>query len=473
MVPNPKNQGFVSTKALMGLAGAGALSLLWWVSGTDDSLDTEIQPLFEEITTSDFVLEFIEPGEIESAENVEIKSEVRSRSSAGTSILEIVPEGTVVKKGDFLVRLDDASLQKDLLRQRISVHQSKATLVKATADVEAAKLALQEYLSGSFRENEEQLESSEFVSKENLRRAQEYLVYSKKLAAKGYVSEAQLEADQFAVEKARKELDLAQTKLEVLRTHSRKAKVNDLNASILTAEARLQSAQNSYQLEKTQEVEIEEQIVKCMILSPAAGEVTYANNTKSGASDVILIEEGKQVRENQTIIRLPNASLLRVRAKVNENRIEKVRTGMECTILIDAMRDLQLDGKVESVSEYPLPSVSRYTSHIKEYATEIVINNPPPGVRTGMTAKVTIKSEFVKNTLQVPLTAIFRKEGKTFCITGNDNDAMEIREIKLGSYNMNMAVVVGGLKVGERIVLNPDHFRPNLELSESQSLVLN
>ena len=473
MVPNPKNQGFVSTKALMGLAGAGALSLLWWVSGTDDSLDTEIQPLFEEVTTSDFVLEFIEPGEIESAENVEIKSEVRSRSSAGTSILEIVPEGTVVKKGDFLVRLDDASLQKDLLRQRISVHQSKATLVKATADVEAAKLALQEYLSGSFRENEEQLESSEFVSKENLRRAQEYLVYSKKLAAKGYVSEAQLEADQFAVEKARKELDLAQTKLEVLRTHSRKAKVNDLNASILTAEARLQSAQNSYQLEKTQEVEIEEQIVKCMILSPAAGEVTYANNTKSGASDVILIEEGKQVRENQTIIRLPNASLLRVRAKVNENRIEKVRPGMECTILIDAMRDLQLDGKVESVSEYPLPSVSRYTSHIKEYATEIVINNPPSGVRTGMTAKVTIKSEFVKNTLQVPLTAIFRKEGKTFCITGNDNDAMEIREIKLGSYNMNMAVVVGGLKVGERIVLNPDHFRPNLELSESQSLVLN
>jgi multidrug efflux pump subunit AcrA (membrane-fusion protein) len=473
MVLYPKIQGFVSTKALMGLAGAGALSLLWWVSGTEDSLDTEIQPLFDIVTSSDFVLEFIEPGEIESAENVEIKSEVRSRSSAGTSILEIVPEGTVVKKGDFLVRLDDASLQKDLLRQRISVHQSKATLVKATADVEAAKLALQEYLSGSFRENEEQLESSEFVSKENLRRAQEYLVYSKKLAAKGYVSEAQLEADQFAVEKARKELDLAQTKLEVLRTHSRKAKVNDLNASILTAEARLQSAQNSYQLEKTQEVEIEEQIVKCMVLSPAAGEVTYANNTNSGASDVILIEEGKQVRENQTIIRLPNVSLLRVRAKVNENRIEKVRPGMKCTILIDAMRDLQLDGKVESVSEYPLPSVSRYTSHIKEYATEIVINNPPSGVRTGMTAKVTIKSEFVENTLQVPLTAIFRKEGKTFCITGDENGDMEIREIKLGSYNMNMAVVLGGLKVGERIVLNPDYFRPSLELTESQSLILN
>ena len=196
----------MSTKTLMGLAGAGALSLIWWISGDKASLDAEIQPLMEEVKVGDFVLELVEPGEIESAENVEIKSEVRSRSSSGTAILEIVPEGKVVEKGDFLVRLDDASLQKDLLRQRISVHQSKATLVKATADVEAATLALQEYLSGSFRENEEQLESAEFVAKENLRRAQEYLVYSKKLAAKGYVSEAQLEADQFAVEKARKEL---------------------------------------------------------------------------------------------------------------------------------------------------------------------------------------------------------------------------------------------------------------------------
>ena len=460
----------MSTKTLMGLAGAGALSLLWWMSGDEDSLVADIQPLFEEVKVSDFVLEFVEPGEIESAENVEIKSEVRSRSSSGTAILEIVPEGKVVEKGDFLVRLDDASLQKDLLRQRISVHQSKATLVKATADVEAAKLALQEYLSGSFRENEEQLESAEFVAKENLRRAQEYLVYSKKLAAKGYVSEAQLEADQFAVEKARKELDLAQTKLEVLRIHSRKAQVNDLNASILTAEARLQSAQNSYQLEKTQESEIEEQIEKCMIISPSAGEVTYANNTKSGSSDSVLIEEGKLVRENQTIIRLPNASQLRVRAKVNENRIEQVRPEMKCSILIDAMRDLELDGTVESVSEYPIPSVSRYTSHIKEYSTEILINNPPPGVRTGMTAKVTIKSEFIENTLQVPLTAVFRKDSKSFCIVSTLDEGMEIREIQLGSHNMNMAVVIEGLAKGEKVVLNPDHFRSNLELSNSQSL---
>ena len=46
--------------------------------------------------------------------------------------------GTQVEKGDFLVRLDDSALQKDLLTQRIDVHQAKATLVQAEADVTKA-----------------------------------------------------------------------------------------------------------------------------------------------------------------------------------------------------------------------------------------------------------------------------------------------------------------------------------------------
>ena len=147
---------------------------------------------------------------------------------------------------------------------------------------------------------------------------------------------------------------------------------------------------------------------------------------------------------------------------------------MKCSILIDAMRDLELDGTVESVSEYPIPSASRYTAHIKEeYATEILINNPPSGVRTGMTAKVTIKSEFIKNTLQVPLLAVFRNDNKSFCLVRNQDETIEIREIQLGAHNMNMAVVTGGLSKGETVVLNPDHFRLDLEIVQSPSLVQN
>ena len=453
-----KPNGFVSTKTLVGLASAGILSFAWWAMHEDSSMDGEIQPLFEKVTKGEFKLEFTEPGEIESAENVEINCEVKSRSSAGVSILEIVREGTVVEKGDFLVKLDDAVLQKDLLSQRISVHKARASLVKAKADVEAAELALDEYMSGSFRQEEEQMESAEFVARENLRRAEEYLAYSKKLAAKGYLPEAQLEADQFAVEKARKELDLAMTKLEVLRVHSHKAKVNDLNASILTARAQLKSSENSFELEATKEREINDQIAKCVILSPAAGEVTYANRNNSGTADGILIEEGKPVRERQTIIRLPNPSLMRVRAKVNESRIEQVKPGMLCSITIDAFRGLSLSGEVDSVSDYPLASVSRYTSHIKEYATEIIIEHPPEGIRSGMSAKVTILSEKHEDVLQIPLTAVIRKDGQSYCIVRKGESGLKLRSIEIGTPNLTHALLLRGLSEGEEVVVNPASF---------------
>ena len=87
-----------------------------------------------------------------------------------------------------------------------------------------------------------------------------------------------------------------------------------------------------------------------------------------------------------------------------------------------------------------------------------------------MTAKVTIKSKFIPNTLQGPLTAVFRNDNKSFCLVKRQDETMEIREIQLGSHNMNMAVVIDGLSKGEIVVVNPDHFRSGLELAQSQSV---
>jgi HlyD family secretion protein len=450
--------GYLSITAPLGLG----VALYWWTTAPSAESATPgkdaIEPLYEKVIRGEFKLEFTEPGEIEIGENVEINCEVKSRSSESVSILEIVREGTVVEKGDFLVKLDDAVLQKDLLSQRISVHKARASLVKAKADIETTELALDEYMSGSFRQEEEQMESAEFVARENLRRAEEYLTYSKKLAAKGYLPEAQLEADQFAVEKARKELDLAMTKLEVLKVHSHKAKVNDLNASILTAWAQLKSSENSFELEATKEREINDQIAKCVILSPAAGEVTYANRSNSGSADGILIEEGKPVRERQTIIRLSNPSLMRVRAKVNGNRVAQVKPGMLCTITIDVFRGITLSGKVDSVSDYPLALVSGYTSNIKEYSTEIIIEHPPEGIRSGMSAKVTILLERQEDVLQIPLTAVIRKEGQSFCIVKKGKSSLSLRLIEIGTPNLTHALLLRGLSEGEEVVVNPNSF---------------
>jgi HlyD family secretion protein len=466
----PRRSGFAAAKAVIGLASGGVVVVAWWLLTGGESEEVLPEALFEQVVRKEFRLEIVEPGEIESAHNVDVLCEVKSRNSAGVNILEIVPEGSKVVAGDFLVRLDDSALQKDLLTQRIDVHQAKAALVQAEADVEAAKLAMDEYLSGSYRQDLEQLEGAVFVARENLRRAQEYHDYSKKLAVKGYISETQLEADAFAVEKSQKDLDLSLTKLDVLKVHSRKAKVNDLNASILTGEARLLSRRNSYELEVAQEAEIEEQISKCLIKAPASGEVTYANrNTSSSSSDGILIEAGRPVRERQAIIRLPDPSNMRVIAKVNESRVEQVKPGMPVDISIFAARELVLHGRVEKVGEYPIPSASRYTAHIKEYATEVLIENPPKGLRPGMTAKVSVLVEQIPSALQIPLHAVLRVKGSSFCLVVDESGNLQARAVRLGSANDASTVVESGLSEGEQVVVNASEFRDSVTFSVNSS----
>ena len=464
-------RGFAAAKTLIGLASGGVVVVGWWFMTAGESEEALPDALFEQVVRKEFRLEIVEPGEIESAHNVDVLCEVKSRNSAGVNILEIVPEGSQVVKGDFLVRLDDSALQKDLLTQRIDVHQAKAYLVQAEADFEAAKLAMDEYLSGSYRQDLEQLEGAVFVARENLRRAQEYHDYSKKLAGKGYISQTQLEADAFAVEKSQKDLDLSLTKLDVLKVHSRKAKVNDLNASIQTAEARLFSRRNSYELEVAQEAEIEEQISKCLIRSPASGEVTYANRKSSGSSssDGILIEEGRPVRERQPIIQLPDPSNMRVIARVNESRIEQVKPGMPVEISISASREHKLSGLVVKVGEYPISSYSKYTAHIKEYATEVLIENPPQGLRPGMTAKVCVLVELIPSALQVPLHAVLRVKGASYCLVFDESGNLQARVVRLGSANDASTVVESGLSEGEQVVVNASEFRDSVTFSANSS----
>jgi membrane fusion protein (multidrug efflux system) len=147
-----------------------------------------------------------------------------------------------------------------------------------------------------------------------------------------------------------------------------------------------------------------------------------------------------------------------------------VKAGLPCSISItrDGFRGVVLNGEVESVSDYPVPSTSRYTAHIKEYATEILIEDPPEAIKAGMSAKVSILADSLNDALLIPLTAVVRKEGRFFCLLKSGDDAMSLREIKLGSSNTTHAVLIDGLNESDEVVINPDSF-PELLQAPSES----
>ncbi len=410
-----------------------------------------------------FLQEVIERGEIESSSNVEVRSQVQGRGSSGTAIIEIVPEGKYVQKGDFLVKLDDSALQADLVQQQIGVNTSRALMVEAQSDVETAKLALQEYENGTFRQEEQALQSDEFVAKETLRRAEEYLRYSERLASRGYVTEVQLEADRFAVEKARKELDSSRTKLEVLNRFTKQKALNKLRSDLETAEARLASRENSHKLDVEKLAQVEAQLALCVITAPTSGQVVYATEARGSNSGEPLIAEGKLVRERQLIVRLPDPKRMQVLARINESRVDRVKSDMLVKIKVDAFPAMELQGVVREVGEYPLPNASVYMT-MKEYGTVIEIHDPPEGLRAGMTAQVAIQIHQIDRAVQVPLQAVIERDDRFFTIAASDDGTIAAQEVTLGLSNDTSVIVEDGLQVGQKVVLAPQNYEEYVAL---------
>jgi RND family efflux transporter MFP subunit len=442
--------------ALALLIGIAAPFFLKRRQKTQTWSDDQAPPVTALVTYAPFQQEVVERGEIESSSNVEARCEVQGRGSLGTAIIQIIPEGTYVNKGDFLVKLDDSTLQADLVQQQIACNTSRASVVESQAEVESARLALQEYESGTFLQEEQALESDEFVAKENLRRAEEYLRYSERLAARGYVTEVQLEADRFSVEKCRKELASARTKLDVLHKLTKQKTLNKLKADFEIAEARLRSRENSHTLDNDRLKQIQTQIQKCIINAPTSGQVVYGNDPRNATGEP-LIAEGKLVRERQVIIRLPDPKRMQVTARINESRIDRVKLGMHVRIKVDAFPADEMQGTVRGVSEYPMPSQIAYST-FKEYATEIEIHDPLEGLRAGMTAQVAIEVQNLDKALQVPLPAVMERDKRFFTLVALDGSRLEAREVVLGLSNDKTVVVESGLTAGEPVVLAPQNY---------------
>ncbi|GAB6167445.1 hypothetical protein JCM19992_34450 [Thermostilla marina] len=425
------------------------------------------KPLMVAVRRGDFVHELTERGDVESASNVEIICEVESQNSSGATILDIVPEGTWVEEGDIVCTLDSSALEDQYTKQEIAVANAKAALIQAQNAYDTAVIAKKEYLEGQYRQQYLSAQINVFVAEENKRRAEDYLKYSQSLAQKGYITQAQLEADQFALEKAVKELESAVTALEVLEQFTKPKMVRQLDADIETAKAKLESQQHAYDLEVEQLEYIKEQIDKCTIRAPAAGQVVYANRVGVRGQNDIIIEPGARVRERQTIVRLPNPAEMQVKTKVNESKIGLVHVGTPAIIRVDALDGAEMEGEVVEVGKYPMPT-SWFNSNVKEYETVVRIKQPVEGLRAGLTAEVRIIAERYEDVLMVPVHTVFEHRGQTWCIT-YENGKLKPVPVEIGSTNDKVVIIKSGLNEGDEVVQNAAAYREKVGMAEVHS----
>ena len=107
-------------------------------------------------------------------------------------------------------QLDSAALEESINQQRIATEKARAAKIQAEKDYAAAKLAVEEYLQGTFVQSVQDQDAQITIAEENLRSAQNALEHSQRMFRKGYISALDLESQKFQVQRAQLELESAQ-----------------------------------------------------------------------------------------------------------------------------------------------------------------------------------------------------------------------------------------------------------------------
>jgi len=300
-----------------------------------------------------------------------------------------VDEGDVVKEGEALAVLapvDTDALELALAQAELNLAQAKVSLAQADAAQEQAEAALEQA-----EYNLEQLQRYHATYEERrIARLQISAAESQVKAA-----EAQVEAAELAVDVAKQTVEEAASKLEI---------------EIITA--------------------------------PFYGVVTSVDVEEG---DIIPTPGMSQV----TIVHLIDPTSMELEVEIDEIDIPGVELEQRAIIEVDALPDVQLEGKVISIS--PLPTVE---AGVVLYKVKIDFDVPQgSGLRVGMSAAADIIINERSSVLLVPDRAIKQdRQGNPIVLVMVD-EQIEARPVVIGISDGFQTEIVGGLDEGEILVI--------------------
>jgi HlyD family secretion protein len=426
----------------------------------------------------------LERGNLKAADSVSLKSEIEGQ----TTILRLIPEGTHVKEGDFLVELDAAPLIERQIQQDISVRNARAAFVKsqqnykiqqsqndsdiAKADQELTFAAddLRKFLDTKQFESAKAQEAIT-LAEETHARDKNKLEWSVKLSENGFLTATELEADRLAanragilLEQARREMNLlegfelprqeaelnaalAESKREADRVRLQaSARIVDYEADMLTNEAKVK-------LEEEKLERLNNQIAKSKIHAPRAGMVVYGQDMFGMRGNREPISEGTQVHERQEIITIPSAGGMIAQASLHESVLKQVSVGQQCVVKVDSLPGREFSGRVAFVALLPDQGSWWANPNLRLYRTDIQISEAIEGMRPGMSCAVEILVEEIPDAVYVPVQSVFRSGAQTLCYVAEPTGPVR-RDVQIGRYNDKWVQILSGVSEGEEVLLS-------------------
>jgi HlyD family secretion protein len=371
-----------------------------------------------------------------------------------TRILQIVREGTPVKAGDVVVRLDSSAFEDEEQAQQIRFLQAKAFVQQAQSILEVYEISLREYREGIFPQDKQLIKDYIATSELDKDRLERTVKWSRDMQKKGYRTRNQVNGDEKSYDQAAIALEEAKGMLSRLEGQTGPKNILALEANVKAVQADKLMQDRAFELEKQRLERIQKNIRNCTVRAPRDGVVVYANQVDNWGQVLAPVDEGVTLYQNQPIFNLPDPLHMRVKAQINESKLACIRRGQPALIVIDAFRGRTLRGTVAEINAINIPLRG---SDVRVYYANVNIEESFEALKPGLSAEVTFRVQSRQAVTRVRLDSVRWAGGQTF-VALYDSAAADAgkppwrwQQVELGLSDATFAEVVNGLKPGDRV----------------------
>jgi len=420
-------------------------------------------------------------GELKAKKTTDIQCKVEGRST----IIWVIDEGATVNEGDLLVRLASDEIEEKIRQEEaneasaiaaleasekdleILIDQNLSDIRKAELKVELAEIDRKKYFEGDAKKSFMDAELDVQRGEQMLERAKLDCEAAEKLHEQKYKTKSEWLQAKFELEEAQRGLEKARLSLTILQTYTHPKEIRKLDSEVDEATKDLDRVRKSAlakEAQKQADVEAKkanllniqsnlrknrEQKGFTEIKAPTPGLVVYESGNRW---DPRKIAEGSEVFQWQTLVTLPDPSIMIVEVRIHEAKTNLIVEGQQANVEIEGIPNQVFAGKVSKIAPLADSRNTWLNPDLKEYETEITLDHADPNFKPGMTARVEIVVSELQDVLCVPLQAVFSKGGRHYVFTPDGAEGKPV-EIKVGKSSTEYVEIVEGVAESDLVML--------------------
>ncbi|HYG03316.1 MAG TPA: efflux RND transporter periplasmic adaptor subunit [Chryseosolibacter sp.] len=373
----------------------------------------EVTDIMTTVKRGPFKVEIETTGELEAKNSVKIlgPGTLRDFRIWQVTIQDIIDEGTVVKKGDWVATLDRSEFQNRFNEKQIELEKANSKFIQTQLDT-----TLQ------LRQSRDELINLEYGVEEK-----EIILEQSKFEPPATIKQAEINLD-----KAQRSFDQA--------VENYKIKKNQNIEKMREVSAELRKVSNEF-------AAMTKVLESFNVVAPEDGMVIYEKGW-----DGKPVKAGSQIHMwEPNVATLPDLTKMVSKTYVNEVDVRKVKAGQQVEVGLDAYPDKKLSGVVMRVANV---GEQRPNSDAKVFEVMVEIHGSDTTLRPSMTTSNKIVASIQENTLFLPLESLHSKADTITFVYKKDGINTIKQEVILGATNANDVVVVKGLEEGDKIYLS-------------------